>query len=231
MYPRWLSTSSKSKLDESRIDRPSPGTSEVSFKQRIQGRVECTLNRVNDIPQESVEYRGVRIFSAYPHLDKKTLLLVDAPKFQYWIDQFNFNEIDLDEFHVTDIDFFGPEVPNKLGFVKGYGVARDKATGDLLPAIAFIRGNSVAVLIVVRVRETGLKYVLLCKQLRFPAGRLLIEACAGMIDDETTNVVGVVFNEVRQETGFLLKQENLIPLGAMRPSPGGCDEVINLYAW
>jgi ADP-sugar diphosphatase len=152
-------------------------------------------------------------------------------KFRNWIDEFNLDEIDLREFNVTDVDFFGPILPNKLGFVKGYGVAFDKATGEAIPAIAFIRGNSIAVLIVVKVRETGKLHVLMCKQLRFPAGKSLIEACAGMIDDKTKNVVGVVFNEVKQETGFIIQQDELIELGSIRPSGGGCDEVIHLYAW
>jgi hypothetical protein len=43
--------------------------------------------------------------------------------------------------------------------------------------------------------------------------------------------VGVAFNEVKEETGFIIREEDLIALGAIRPSGGGCDEVIHLYAW
>lgn len=130
------------------------------------------------------------------------------------------------------MDFFGPVEPNRLGFLKGFGTAFDKVTGDRISAIAFIRGGAVAVLIVVRVRETGKKYVLLCRQLRFPSGRALVEACAGMIDSKTGNVDGVAFKEVREETGFVITESTLIHLGEpIRPSGGGCDEVIHLYAW
>ena len=67
----------------------------------------------------------------------------------------------------------------------GYGKAFDRNTGDAIPAIAFLRGDSVAVLIVVKVQETGRKYVLVCKQLRFPSGGAMIEACAGMFKRTT----------------------------------------------
>ena len=53
----------------------------------------------------------------------------------------------------------------------------------------------------------------------------------GMIDHNTKNVSGVVFNEVHQETGFTITEESLLSLGSIRPSAGGCDEVIHLYAW
>lgn len=174
---------------------------------------------------------GVTIKSVYPHIDPKLEAITKSTKFIEWINSFNKEEIDFQEFNITDCDFFGPVLPNKLGFVKGYGVAKDRATGEDIPAIAFIRGNSVAVLIIVRVKETGKKHVLLCKQLRFPCGRSLIEACAGMMDAETRNIVGVVFNEVKQETGFVINEIDVIPLGSMRPSGGGCDELIYLYAW
>jgi ADP-sugar diphosphatase len=179
----------------------------------------------------TIEYRGIKIVAEYPHIVPKLQTIVQSPKFENWINQFNFDEIDFTEFHITDVDFFGPVSYNRLGFLKGYGIATDKATGYPIPSIAFIRGNSVAVLIIVRVKETNKKYVLLCKQLRFPSGKSLIEACAGMIDEKTKNLVGVVFNEVQEETGFIINEEKLINLGSMRPSGGGCDEIINLYAW
>jgi hypothetical protein len=181
--------------------------------------------------QASLNYNGILIKAAHDHITSKLQAIVDAPKFKKWLDDFNRDEIEFIEFTVTDVDFFGPPVPNKLGFVKGYGLALDKGTGEPIPAIAFLRGDAVAVLIVVRVKETGLNHIMLCKQLRFPSGGSLVEACAGMIDHQTRNVVGVAFNEVKEETGFILNEEDLISLGSIRPSGGGCDEIIHLYAW
>jgi 8-oxo-dGTP pyrophosphatase MutT (NUDIX family) len=175
---------------------------------------------------------GVKVIAEYAHLDSKLSAICESPKFVEWIAQFSRqNQITMKEFHVTDADFFGPVKPSRLGFVKGFGIASDAATGDLIPAIAFIRGGSIAVLIIVSVKETGQKYVLLCKQLRFPSGGAKIEACAGMVDDCTSAVIGVVFNEVKEETGFSLSAADLIDLGTITPSAGGCDEIIHLYAW
>lgn len=176
-------------------------------------------------------YRGIKLKAGFAHLESKMSAISEAPKFRKWLDDFKLDQILLKEFVVTDADFFGAVVPARLGFIKGYGVACDPQTGVEIPAIAFIRGDAVAVLIVVRVQETGKKYVLLCKQLRFPAGRALIEACAGMVDDNSGNVVGVAFNEIKEETGFIINVSQLIKLGAIRPSPGGCDEMIHLFAW
>lgn len=179
-----------------------------------------------------LECNGVSIIAEYPHLNSKLSAICDSPKFTDWVKGFfDQKEITLQEFHVTDVDFFGPVNPSRLGFVKGFGIAHDATNGDAIPAIAFIRGGAVAVLIIVNVVETGAKYVLLCKQLRFPSGGMKVEACAGMVDHRTATVVGVAFNEVKEETGFVITESDLIQLGQITPSAGGCDEIIHLYAW
>lgn len=174
---------------------------------------------------------GIKVVAEHAHLDPKLEAICQSPKFVSWIaNLIQENQISMQEFHVTDVDFFGPVNPLKLGFVKGFGIASNSITGDPIPAIAFIRGDAVAVLIIVNVVETGQKYVLMCKQLRFPCGAAKIEACAGMIDADAT-VIGVVFSEVREETGFIMVESDLISLGKITPSAGGCDEAIHLYAW
>ena len=50
----------------------------------------------------------------------------------------------------------------------------------------------------------------------------MTEACAGMIDDKTNNVVGVVFQEIKEETGFVINHKELIELGEIRPSGTAC---------
>lgn len=176
-------------------------------------------------------YNGITIKAANDSIQENLDSIVCSEKFQKWIDDIDREAIELKEFTVTDVDFFGPAAPSRLGFVKGVGIAFDRISGDRIPAIAFIRGASVAVLIVVTVFETNQKFVLLCKQLRFPAGRALVEACAGMLDNETRNVTGVVFKEIQEETGFVINEDDLIELGTVRPSGGGCDEQIHLFAW
>jgi ADP-sugar diphosphatase len=185
-----------------------------------------------------IDYRGIRIFSGFLHLDRILEAIVNAPKFKNWIDKLiDARTIQITEFTVTDCDFFGPVVPERLGFVKGFGNPIDIRTGQKVPSnIVFIRGGSVAVLIIVKVinpNNTFTKKIILCEQVRFPTGKCLIEACAGMLDDKVADsqVLGVVFNELKEEAGFIVKAHELIPLGKIIPSGGGCDEEISLFAW
>ena len=127
-----------------------------------------------------IEKSGFKVYAEYPHIIGKLNAIVEAPKFQQWLSEFSKDDIDFQEFYVTDVDFFGPIQPSTLGFLKGYGKVFDKVTGDAIPSIVFLRGNSVAVLIIIKIKETEEKFVLLCKQLRFPCGKFLVEACAGM---------------------------------------------------
>ena len=93
--------------------------------------------------------------------------------------------------------------------------------------ICFLCIRVVSLLILLHVRPSVIcfvyvsfnnAYIYITRILRFPAGGVLTEACAGMIDDKTNNVVGVVFQEIKEETGFVINQSELIELGEIRPS-------------
>ena len=180
-------------------------------------------------------YKNVNVVTDYSHIKDKLDAIVNSPKFKNWVDNITAEDINLKEFNVTDVDFFGKICPEKVGFIKGKCTAYDtKTASKIMSNIVFCRGNSVAVLIIVNIKETSKKYVLLCKQIRLPVGKVLIEACAGMLDDKVENgeVLGVVFKEIKEETGFEIKKNDLIKLGKpIIPSGGGCDENIQLYAW
>jgi ADP-sugar diphosphatase len=157
--------------------------------------------------------------------------IIESKKYQKWFNQFfSGNEIILTNFTITDVDFFGAIHPNNVGFIKGFGNATDNQ-GNSIPSIVFIRGESVAVLIIVQIKDNNKEYILVCKQARFPVGCIMTEACAGMVDENTGDLIGVVFKEVYEETGFVLNTSELISLGSIFPSPGGCDEEIHLFAW
>jgi len=196
----------------------------------------CLFSNLKIFPfSKKYSYKNVNVITEYSHIKDKLDAIVNSPKFKNWIDNINRNDINLIEFNVTDVDFFGKVSPERLGFIKGKCTAFDQNNGNkIMSNIVFCRGNSVAVLIIVTVKETSKKYVLLCKQIRLPVGKVLIEACAGMIDDKVENgeVLGVVFEEIKEETGFEIKKNDLIQLGdPIIPSGGGCDENIQLYAW
>lgn len=176
---------------------------------------------------------GILLTTNNLSIDKDKLDIVSkAQKFINW-----FKNIDIfiliTKITVTDIDFFGLIEPSKLGFLKLTTDAIDINTKKPISSIAFIRGGSVAVLIIVKIIDTDKKYVLLCSQIRFPVGHRCIEACAGMLDNVTGNITGVALKEVEEETGFIINKDDnrLLTLGSIYPSPGGCDEEIFLYAW
>jgi hypothetical protein len=184
--------------------------------------------------EEPYIYKGVTLKAGYPHIEKYMQAIRDSPKLQFWIDEFNFDLLDFTEFTITDADFFGPIDPNRLGFFKGTGNVVNKKTKEPIPAIAFNRGECVACLIIVTVQETNQKYVVMCEQLRFAAGRHMMELPAGMKDSRTLSLKGPILDEIRQETGIVVNEEDskLIKLGKkVYPSPGACDEAIDLWLY
>jgi 8-oxo-dGTP pyrophosphatase MutT (NUDIX family) len=128
-----------------------------------------------------------------------------------------------------------------VGFVFMNVVSIHKHTGEKLAGVVFLRGGSVACLILIKAKETGHLYFLKVMQLRVPVGKEIGEICAGMLDRELGKMSGVMVKEIEEETGikvisFGKKNDNpleqfnyLEELGQFYPSPGGCDEVISNF--
>jgi 8-oxo-dGTP pyrophosphatase MutT (NUDIX family) len=191
------------------------------------------------VPARKWFIKSIEIIPKFAHLEPQMNALIIAPKFLNWINKFNTTQITLISVTITDIDWFAAKPdPLKLGFVKCASEAYDYTTGKrIVSNISFIRGDSVAILIVVNVIDsTGenkpTDYVLLCEQHRLPVGKRMKEICAGMKDAEG-NILSVVLKEVEEETGFVIKSiKELIKLGQkIYLSPGGCDEGVELFAW
>lgn len=127
---------------------------------------------------------------------------------------------------VTDVHWFGP----RIGFLTIKSVSRLAGQGPALPGIAFLRGGSVAMLVVLRCE--GRKYVLLVSQPRVAVGcSSLTEIPAGMLDGDG-NFAGVAAKEMREEAHIDFKPDEMVRLSASRkqhPSPGGCDEFIEYF--
>lgn len=160
---------------------------------------------------------------------------------------------------VQSVDRFPPK--NNIGFIKlNARIERDEMPDDkkpdtrpkipkTLPGIAFLRGGSVAMLMILRPKDSrDERYVVLTEQPRIPGGSLsFLEIPAGMLDAED-NFSGAVAKEIEEETGFKIPHAELIDMtelalqdtnhperaslkSAMYPSPGGCDEYIALFLW
>jgi 8-oxo-dGTP pyrophosphatase MutT (NUDIX family) len=152
---------------------------------------------------------------------------------------------DLKSIEIQSVDYFSP---TKLGFVKLIAEIRNQSNDKKLPGIAFLRGGSVAVLMVLRpVDSRDERWVVMTEQPRVPAGSLqFVEIPAGMLDN-AGDFGGQAAKEIEEETGFKLPKSELIDLtklalsqstsegeclqDAMYPSPGGSDEFIPIFLW
>jgi ADP-sugar diphosphatase len=148
---------------------------------------------------------------------------------------------------IQAVDWFGK---GKLGFVKLAAQIENEAKPNpqTLPGAAFLRGGSVAMLMILRPSDSNSeRWVVMTDQPRIPAGSLRFwEIPAGMIDDATKKFSGTAAKEIKEETGLTVPERELINLtelalagtqidegleAAMYPSPGGCDEFIAIYLW
>lgn len=93
------------------------------------------------------------------------------------------------------------------------------------------RGDAVAVL----VYDSTARTVILVRQFRYPVYSVdpeqgwHLEIVAGVIDSGETPASTAV-REVEEETGYVIKNGDLIPLGKIYPSPGAFSERIYLFA-
>lgn len=150
---------------------------------------------------------------------------------------------------IQSYDLFGG---NHLGFLKlKVDIANDN--GETLPGSIFLRGPSVAMLVMLipddvepgSAEEADERYVILTVQPRVPAGSLeFVELPAGMVDDGKFS--GTAAKEIKEELDLVIEESTLTSLSdllgeenqstnrenlpnAMYPSAGGCDEFIPIF--
>lgn len=146
---------------------------------------------------------------------------------------------------IQAFDEFTIKGVKRVYFIKLFAeITNDK--NEFLPGVVFLRGGSVAVLMIVRPTDAPLeRYVIMTEQARIAAGSLsFMEIPAGMLDDER-NIKLAALREIQEEVGIFPKADELIDMtklavqdhvsekiqNAMYPSPGGCDEFISIFLW
>jgi len=181
-------------------------------------------------------YKNVKIYSKLEHIQKNLEALVNAPKFMNWIDKIiEAGEFKVTSFEVTDMDFFGPPVPEKLAFYKGKLEATNKKGVKVTSNICNNRGGCTAILIVVsaKIKKKYKKLVAMVEQDRLPSGGQRIECVAGMKDLVTGSVKGPIIKEILEELPIDdIKEDDprIFLLGKIWPSPVWSDEEIDLWA-
>ncbi len=153
----------------------------------------------------------------------------------------------LHEIKIHHVAKFGP---SKIGFMTIEAIMRrssDPEKQTALDRVVFLRGGSVAVLMILRPKDAkNERYVIMTEQPRIGAcGMSFLEIPAGMMD-ESNNITGKAMQEIKEETGFTIQPEELIDmtklalgstenrenvLPAMYPSPANLDEHISILLW
>ncbi|KAL2754029.1 hypothetical protein ACRALDRAFT_2043130 [Sodiomyces alcalophilus JCM 7366] len=149
---------------------------------------------------------------------------------------------------IQAFDIFGGT--GRVGFLKAVADVSN-AAGERLPASVFLRGPSVAVLVMLIPDDvdphsgSDERYAVLTVQPRVPAASLaFVEIPAGMVDGHGS-FAGAAAREMQEELGLEIREDELVCLSelaadqgedeerlpnAMYPSAGGCDEHITIYS-
>ena len=164
--------------------------------------------------------------------------------------EFNKSPYTLREITLQSVDWFGSGEKKRLGFVK-FKAQITNDNGEHLPGAVFMRGGAVAMLLVLQPDDVpeddeGEKYVLLTVQPRIAAGSLsFAEIPAGMLDD-AGSFSGGAAKEIEEETGLVVKDEDLTDLTALAfqnednaedlqkgvyTTPGACDEFVPIFLY
>lgn len=153
--------------------------------------------------------------------------------FRRWHDTVS-KAFSIDSVEIQSVDYAVRKGVKSPIFIKLKAMVRDE-TGRSLTRTCFLRGPSVAILVIL-VCE-GVEYAVLVNQGQ-PAAGIASHASvpAGMLDDNTVD--SAALHEIEEETGLRFRSEDLVDLceqfssGAWRgiyPSPGACDEIIYLF--
>jgi len=184
-----------------------------------------------------ISFRGSDVPVTFPNISKEIAeKAIRSSMFQRWIKRseriVDKSTISLRGVEIQTVDMFGPR---KVGFIKvkadAYLVANGTEIPKALPGISLLRGDAVGILMVLRC--SGKKYTILVQQPRVPVGDVsCLEIPAGMIDKDDSTIKGIAIAEIEEECGIKVVKSDLVKLTnkmAIMPSPGGCDESVDLY--
>jgi ADP-sugar diphosphatase len=128
---------------------------------------------------------------------------------------------------IQSVDYFGP---TRIGFIKLSAVVRN-GKNDTLPGIVFLRGGSVAILMILRPSDSKTeRWVIMAEQPRIPVGSLtFMEIPAGMLDNEGT-FVGAAAKQIAEETGLEIKTRDLKDLTGLALEKAGALDGLRKYS-
>ncbi|KAJ2332836.1 hypothetical protein GGI00_002610, partial [Coemansia sp. RSA 2681] len=213
--------------------RAMESTTVVLKKSRVSVRIECPSSIASEYSLAQIQQFSA-LAAWLQSLDEQVIAKPDS-------------DISIKTLSIQSVDGFKS---GKIGFIKFSTDAHCTSSGRRIPGIVFLRGGSAAVLVILRTAEqatTGSSrvppshvdtdYVVMVEQPRVAVPQLALqELPAGMLDDDSGAAVGMstAVREVLEETGIQINAGDLIRLTAdgraLYPSPGACDESVELYA-
>jgi len=203
----------------------------------------CRVQLIENITRD--ELLSYPAFNTWHKTITHSLSLQSKPNHEFHKSPYTLREIIL-----QSVDWFGSGDKKRLGFVK-FQAQITNDNGEHLPGAVFMRGGAVAMLLVLQPDDVAEddeveKYVLLTVQPRIAAGSLAFaEIPAGMLDD-AGSFSGGAAKEIEEETGLVVKDEELIDLTALAfqnedtaeklqrgvyTTPGGSDEFVPVFLY
>lgn len=195
---------------------------------------------------------------AGPGVDIDEKQLMAFPAFKNWLESLKANLLKQktsehtfvnDPWRLTGVNIHSVTIfaNGKIGFMTIEALLKNKS-GKTLDRVIFLRGGSVAVLMILRPKDSrNERYVILTEQPRIGAcSTSFLEIPAGMLDDKSGDVVGKAMQEIYEETSLKVHKDELIDLTAMaldeaetneklQPalymSPANLDEYIPILLW
>jgi ADP-ribose pyrophosphatase len=149
-----------------------------------------------------------------------------SPLWENWKNKQD-HEFDYDSIKLEALKMFGPN-PGLAYLTTGVtfnGVRSER--------VIFLRGGAIGIYLRLRSKQTKKVYVVFVRQPRNAVGnKALREIVAGMLDGATGTLASksVAAKELKEEAGIEILASDLKLLGTGLPSPGGCDEWIDLYS-
>jgi ADP-sugar diphosphatase len=150
-------------------------------------------------------------------------IAVSSHKFKRWVDSIQKSRMNITSISVAYAASFG----TRAGFMMLDTYITDPARNNVsIPGKVFIRGDSVACLIVLR--SPDYEATVLVRQFRVPIAANIDEIPAGMMD-ERANFKFAMGVELREETGICVAADNMTYVSTIHPSAGGCDEAVGIH--
>ena len=152
----------------------------------------------------------------------------------------------LSKLKIQAFDRFPDGDTERIYFMKLFATVKNKS-GGFVSGVVFLRGGSTAMLIILRPSDNpDERWVIMTEQPRIAAGSLQFMEIPAAIIDDTENIAESAARRISQEVDIKIDPKDLRNMTelaaknrktadglrhAIYPSPGGCDEFINLFLW